>query len=238
MSPVAVGGAAVGVVLALLSSGGLVALVVGLLLGWLAGTGGGYVLGRRDGRVLPRERIDPFAVGEPWRFFVRDALTARNRFDATLRSTKPGPLRDRLATIRVSIDEGVRECWEVAKQAQQVSQARKALDAPALRRRLDGLERLDGDHSATETSLRAQLESVDRLDNVLSDVTTKLEVLEAQLTEAVTRAIEIAALAGTDDDLTGVGTDIDSVVDSLEALRLALHETSTTARPQLPPTEL
>lgn len=226
MSPVAVGGAGVGLALALVTGAGLVGIVVAALLGWLVGTGGGFVVGRRNGRVLPRERIDPFAVGEPWRFFVRDALTARNRFDATLRATKPGPLRDRLTGIRASVDDGVHECWEVAKQAQHVAQARKALDVPGLRRRLSGLERIDGDHSATEASLRAQLDSAERLDAVLGDVTTKLEVLEAQLTEAVTRAIEIAALAGTDDDLSGIGTDIDAVVDSLEALRLALRETS------------
>lgn len=235
MSPVAVGGAGIGALVALLAGGGLMAIVVGLLLGWVLGTSGGFLLGRRNGRVLPRERIDPFAVGEPWRFFVRDALTARNRFDAALRSTKPGPLRERLETIRSSVDEGVRECWEVAKQAQHVAQARKALDVPGLRRRLEGLERLDGDHAATEASLKAQLDSADRLDGVLADATTKLEVLEAQLTEAVTRAIEVAALAGTNDDLSGVGTDIETVVDSLEALRLALAETSRSSRPELPP---
>lgn len=226
MSPVAAGGALVGGLVALLAGTGLVGIIVLALLCWLGGAAGAFFIGRRGGRILPEERIDPFAIGEPWRFFVRDALTARNRFDAALRSTKPGPLKDRLATIRVSVNDGVRECWEVAKQAQQIAEARKALDVPGLRRRLERLEDRDADTTATEGSVRSQLESAGRLDAVLTDVTAKLEVLEAQLTEAVTRAIEVAALAGHDDDLSGIGVSVEEVVDNLEALRLALVETS------------
>ncbi len=242
MSPVAVGGGVAGLVLALLVSAGPIGIVLGVILGWLAGTAGGFVLGRRGGRILPQERIDPFAVGEPWRHFVRGALTARNRFDDAMRSTRPGPLKDRLVTIRQSIDEGVNECWEVAKQAQNVSQARKALDVPTLRRKLKSLQATDADTSVTEGSIQAQLDSATRLDAVVADATTKLRVLEAQLTEAVTRAIEVAALAGQGDELSGVGSAVDEVVDSLEALRLALAETSrspgpTPTLPELPGTD-
>jgi hypothetical protein len=238
LSPVAAGGALIGALIGLLAGGGLTGLVFIAVLGWLVGVGVTVVLGRNGGRILPEERIDPFAVGEPWRHFVRDAVTARNRFDDAMRSTKPGPLKDRLATIRESIDSGVRECWEVAKQAQNISQARKALDVPSLRRRLDSLQTTDADTAVTEGSIRAQLESADRLDAVLNDVTTKLQVLEAQLTEAVTRAIEVGALAGHDDDLSGVGTTVDQVVDNLEALRLALSETSRTSGQHMPRQEL
>jgi hypothetical protein len=238
LSPVAAAGAVIGALVGLVGGGGLVGIVVIALLGWLAGTGGTVVVGRRGGRILPEERIDPFAVGEPWRHFVRDAVTARNRFDDAMRSTKPGPLKDRLATIRQSVDAGVRECWEVAKQAQNIAQARKAIDVPALRRRLGSLRSTATDTTVTEGSINAQLESAARLDSVLGDVTTKLQVLEAQLTEAVTRAIEVAALAGHDDELSGVGSAVDEVVDNLEALRLALAETSRSSGQRLPTQEL
>jgi hypothetical protein len=238
MSPLAAGGAFAGFVVALLAGGGVLGIIVLALVGWAGGTAGTVLLGRHDVRILPQERIDPFAVGEPWRFFVRDAVTARNRFDEALRSTKAGPLKDRLAAIRASVDAGVRECWEVAKQAQNISEARKALDVPGLRRRLESLEARDADTSVTEGSVRAQLESAARLDGVLADVTGRLEVLEAQLTEAVTRAIEVAALAGHDDELTGVGTAVEQVVDDLEALRGALAETNRTSGRHLPTQEL
>jgi hypothetical protein len=226
MSPLAAGGAAAGLIVALVASTGVFGLLLLILLGWAGGTVAGLAIGRRGITAGRPDRIDPFAVNEPWRFFVRDAVTARNRFDEALRNTRPGPLKDRLVDIRGSVETGVRECWEVAKQAQNISEARKAIDVPSLRKRLDTLESRDADTSATERSVRAQLGSAERLDRVLADVTARLEILEAQLTEAVTRAIEVSALAGQDDELTGVGSAVEQVVDQLESLRAALAETS------------
>lgn len=224
LSPVAAGGAFAGFLVALVAGGGVLGILVVTLLGWAGGTAGGFAFGWRSRSGGRQDRIDPFAVGEPWRFFVRDAATARNRFDDTLRNTRPGPLKDRLLVIRDSVEAGVRECWEVAKQGQTISDARKAIDVPSLERRLESLEQRDTDTSATERAVRAQLESAARLDEVMAEVTKRLEVLEAQLTEAVTRAIEVSALAGHDDELTGVGTAVAQVVDDLEALRAALAE--------------
>ena len=238
VSPVAVGGAVVGALVGLVAGSGLAPILVVAVLGWLVGVAGTVVIGRRDGRILPEERIDPFAVGEPWRHFVRGAVTARNRFDHALRDARPGPLKDRLADIGTSVHAGVRECWEVAKQAQNVAGARKSLDVPTLRRRLASLEGSDADTEVAEGSIRAQLESAERLDAVLAEVTTKLQVLEAQLTEAVTRAIEVAALAGHDDELSGVGSSVDQIVDELESLRLALAESNGRPGPRLPRDEL
>ncbi|MDZ7676963.1 MAG: hypothetical protein U5K29_00230 [Acidimicrobiales bacterium] len=226
LSPLAAGGAFGGFVVALLAGTGVFGIVVLVLLGWLGGSAGGYLLGRRGTGAGRQDRIDPFAVNEPWRYFVRDAVTARNRFDEALRNTRPGPLKDRLVHIRGSVESGVRECWEVAKQAQTISDARKVIDVPSLRRRLESLESRDADTTATERAVRSQLESAARLDAVLGDVTKRLEVLEAKLTEAVTRAIEVSALAGHDDELTGVGTAVDQVVIDLESLRAALDESS------------
>jgi hypothetical protein len=234
LSPVALGAALVGVVLGLALGAGLVGTLLIAVLGWILGTGGTVVLGRGPaGAGAGGGRIDPFAVGEPWRHFVRDAVTARNRFDEALRSARPGPLQDRLTDVRRSVDAGVREVWSVAQQAQTVSLARKRLDAPALRRRLESLESSGNDPAAE--SVRSQLESAARLDAVIADTTTRLETLEARLTEAVASAIEISALAGRDDDLIGLGSTVDQVVDELESLRLALAETSSGPNDALPP---
>ncbi len=240
MSPLAAGGAFGGFLIALLAGTGIPGLVILALLGWVGGTAGGVAAGGRRRFGEGRDRIDPFGVSEPWRFFVRDALTARNRFDEALRSTRAGPLKDRLVEVRASVEAGVRECWEVAKQAQSISTARKAIDVPALQRRLDSLEGRDADTTTAEAAVRSQIESAERLDAVIEDVTSRLEILEAQLTEAVTRAIEVSALAGHDDDLTGVGVAVRQVVDDLEALRSALVESGrSSARgsgdPELPP---
>jgi hypothetical protein len=220
-SPVALGAGGIGALVALATGAGIGGIVLVALLGWLVA--GGILLAVRRG-APPKARIDPFAIGEPWRHFVKGALTARNRFDEARRTTRPGPLRDRLDDLRRSIDSGVEECWRVAQQAQVVSDARKRLDAPALRRRLSSLEESGNEPAAS--AVRAQLASAERLDTVIADTTQRLETLEARLTEAVARAIEVAALAGHDDDLVTLGSDVDTVVEELEALRLALAETS------------
>ena len=220
-SPVALGVGGAGALIALLVGSGLGGVVLTAVLAWLVATG--VVLAMRRSRP-PSARIDPFAISEPWRHFVKESLTARNRFDEARRTTRPGPLRDRLDALRRPIDSGVEECWRVAQQAQVVSDARKRLDAPALRRRLATLETAGNEPAAA--SVRAQLGSAARLDGVIADTTQRLEVLEARLTEAVARSIEVAALAGRDDELAGVGSDVEQVVDELEALRLALAETN------------
>lgn len=224
-----------GVVLGVLAGAGLLGTIVLVLIGWALGTGATLLIGRTGagGGARGRGRIDPFSVQEPWRHFVRDAVTARNRFDEALRGARSGPLRDRLVDIRRSVDAGVQEVWSVAQQAQTVSLARTRLDAPALRRRLESLEAHGNDPAAD--AVRSQLDSAARLDAVIADTTTRLETLEARLTEAVASAIEISALAGRDDDLIGLGTTVDQVVDELESLRLALAETSNGPPDALPP---
>lgn len=189
-SPVALGVAGATALVTLLagvSLGGIVSITV---LCWLV-AGGLLLVARRSG--TGEDRIDPFAVGEPWRHYVKGSLTARNRFDEARRHTRPGPLRDRLDDLRRSIDAGVQECWRVARQAQTVSDARRRIDAPALRRRLASLEE-SGNEPAAD-AVRAQLGSAERLDGVISETTQRLETLEARLTEAVARATPWLAYA-------------------------------------------
>src|SRR3954447_22981199 len=83
--------------------------------------------------AVPRDRnrphIDPMSVADPWRRFVREALDARRRFDGAVRDANEGPLRDRLAEIAARIDDGLDDCWRVARQGHALSKARKRLDA-------------------------------------------------------------------------------------------------------------
>src|SRR6266849_11043275 len=49
---------------------------------------------RRRRRASRPEPIDPFALADPWRRFVREALTAQSKFGQTVTRWPPGPLRD------------------------------------------------------------------------------------------------------------------------------------------------
>ena len=217
----------------LLAGGGLaVAIVAGLPL--LAAAGVGAVAwGARVALAVPRaprrEHIDPFALSEPWRGFVRGALQAQARFDRTVHAAKAGPLRDRLAEIGERVKTGVSESWQVANRAQEISTALEQLDTRDARAKLAALEqdtsRSSDSRSRTEESLRAQIASAERMDAVVNDAQDRLRLLDARLDEAAARAVELSVEA-SDEGMLGLSSDVDDVVTDMEALRQALEETS------------
>lgn len=169
--------------------------------------------------ALPR-RIDPFALREPWRFFVRDAVQARARFAEALELAPDGPLRTRLLEIGEALNAGVEQCWEAARRGQQLTDARRSIDAGRLERELEALPVGD----ARAGSIGAQLDSHRRLAAREEAARSELERIEVRLEEAVVRAAELGTRTGSVDDLDRVGTAIGDVVRDLEALRLGLDD--------------
>ena len=170
-------------------------------------------------RALPR-RIDPFALREPWRFFVRDALHARKRFRAAIEALSPGPLRDRLVEITDRVDQGVDECWEVAQRGQHLSDSRRAIDIDHIRRTLESTDLSPDD--PRRSSAEFQLASHERIRELEDDTRTRLEILDARLEESVVRATELSARATDVDQLVDIADAIDGIVGDLESLRLGL----------------
>jgi hypothetical protein len=182
-------------------------------------------------------RIEPARLGEPWRSFVRDALAAAGRFERAVRSTPPGPLRDRLAEVGTRIAAGVRECWGIAQRGDQLAAAVRELGTDGIRRELAAAEAEARRHperpdlQAAARSLREQLASAERLATVARDTADRLRRLNAQLDEAVARAVELSLNVGDLSGLEPLGTSVDSVVGELEALRQALDEAGAGSRP-------
>jgi hypothetical protein len=228
------------------------ALVVVLLLVLAAAGGALIALRRQAGRALGPATgptgalaggIDPFTIGEPWRHFVRDAQRAQSRFREVVDRTPGGPLRERLEDIARQLDRGVAEVWATAQRGHDLGRARNRIDTVSVRRRLDdqraAVEQaraadplsLDDTAARTADSLERQLDSARRLDEVREQAEARLRLLQAQLDEAVARAAELGA-ATVDAELTvaGVGEDVEHVVVEIEALRLALEETSEAER--------
>lgn len=233
---------------------GVAGLLVGVLVGSLAG---GVALGlvlwlavtlltvlRRSATTptgavggAASRGIDPFALGEPWRFFARDALQAQARFREVAARAPAGPTRDRLHEIGQRLDEGVLQVWATAQRGNTLRQARQRLDVPGLERRLEDARRAAAESAAedplstddlagrTVTSLQGQLDSAARLDQVTAQAEKRLTLLQAQLDESVARASELSVSAGDTSALQGVGSDIEHLVEEMEALRLALEET-------------
>ena len=219
-SPAALALGVAGAGLGLLAAAPAAATAALAAAGYAAGAGLAALARRRR---RPR-RIDPFTVGERWRGPVKGAMQASARYSRLLASMPPGPLRQRLADIGRSIDQGVEECWQVAQRGHALTSALSTLDATGTRRRLaEAAERGDGD--AVVASLEAQLASATRLEEVAEGARQRLVVLEARLHEAVAAAVELGQRVGDAAGAGRLGADVDDVVDQLAALRSALDET-------------
>ncbi len=218
VSPITVGLVAAVAALTLFAGGHIVLAIILGALTWIGRVFLARVIARRV-RALPR-RIDPFALREPWRFFVRDAIQARNRFADGLSDAVDGPLRDRLVEIGERIDAGVEHCWEVAQKGQQLTDARRKIDIDRLRRELSGLSEEDPRRSSVD----AQIASHDRVEAREVATREQLEQLDVRLDEAVVRAIELGTRAGEIDEVSAAGEAVDAVVGELEALRAGLDD--------------
>ncbi len=192
------------------------------------------------------ERIDPFAVKEPWRRFVSEAVQAQRRFAQAIRGMASGPLQERLTEIGARLDTGVEEVWRIARRGQLLADARRQIDVRQAQWELQQVRANTGEGWArgspleqTAQALQAQIDTAARMDGVIRDTIDRLRLMDARLDEMVTRAVELSVQADTSADLGGLGNDVDGLVTEMEALRQALEDTSgrapTVALPD-PPT--
>jgi hypothetical protein len=236
MSPssLLLGGAVGGIAIAAAGPGGLVAGVAA----WLFAT---------TRKLKPKEvlrgasapkRIDPFAINDPWRASVMNAMGAQMRFDRAVDSTSKGALRERLAGIRDKVGEAVEQCWTIAVQGDQLDDAIRELDvrdqannlkiAEEQIRRNSDPNRV-GSLEARRDAIRSQLESANRLVELSQSTEDRLRQLNAQLDELVVRGIELS-VTGSSEDLTDLGIGVDSVLTEMEAVRQAMTETNRISR--------
>ncbi len=194
-----------------------VLLATGLLLAIVGVTG--RVTTRAQ--ALPR-RIDPFALKEPWRFYVREAIQTRNRLDETMQSVPDGPLRAQMLDIVNRVGVGVEECWRISQRGQALSDARRGIDLSGIETDL-ARAAADPDLDERRAALEAQLDSAKRLDDRVKDTTNRLETLEARMEESAVRCSELASTLGSPESLGVLAQDVSLVVDDLEALRQALE---------------
>lgn len=178
-----------------------------------------WALKKYSGKVaeLPR-RVDPFALREPWRFFVSDALKEQTRFQELLASTTKGPLNERLTDIGRRIDEGVVQAWEVAQRGQSLTDARRTVDIEEARRDAAA----HGSDDPRGAAARSRIQSYELLEGREVETREKLEILDARLSEAVARATELGSRTALPDRVDEIADAVDGVVGDLEALRQGL----------------
>lgn len=153
---------------------------------------------------------------------VWDTAQARLRWLAVVDAIPSGPLQERLRQLGERIDAGVREMHATAVRVGEVERVLVALDPDqaaaefkAARRRAEGATA-----PPELPALESRFRSVQRLLNLVDDTEAKLRVVDARLTAAVAQAAEVAFTADAE-VLAGLGTDIEQVVEELDALRHA-----------------
>jgi len=171
----------------------------------------------RFARSRPMQ-IDPFALREPWRLYVMDAVDSQRRFRRALETIGNGPLHDRLDEIGTRVDRGVSECWEIARKGQQLTDARRAIDVDSARRTVAQPEA----HSVLLEAAQSEVNSHRRLAEREDAIKTKLQVLDARLEEAVARTAEMSTRTLVSNDIDSITDAIEGVVGDLESLRLGL----------------
>lgn len=216
-------GLAVGVVTAVLG----VPIWLAVLLG-LATYAISVAVSMPRGRRTPR--IDAFALGEPWRHYVHNARLAAGRMRAAVEATPTGPLRDRLSAIAEQIDRGLVETWEIARRGDAIDDAVRGLDPTTLRSKLDHAQRRAAaepspEHDAAVASIRAQLESAERLQRQSAETASKLGLAQTRFDELVARAAEVRIGAVDTDEYE---RDIADLVVQLRSLHMAVEETRET----------
>lgn len=229
-------GAAVGIVATAPVSIPLAA--VGAIVGAAIGLGGRVLAAVPRNEAAPR--IDPFAVSEPWRHSVIDALQAQVRFGQAVNSFRAGPLKDTIVQVGFQVDDAVNQCWEVAQQGQLIAAARRNIDDRGARTELArirstidtagaapgaaaGSGQASDIQARTIEALQSQINTAERLDALLSGTNDRLDLLNARLDESSTRAIELSVTNRTS-DADALGTDVGRIVDDLESLRVAIED--------------
>ena len=176
------------------------------------------------------ERVEPFALSEPWRGYVVDGQVSKKRFDNVVSGMSKGPTRDRLSAMDHRLDQGIDESWRIAKRGHDITQALKGLstesaekDLAEIRASLPAGQQPTSSQSSLIDALQSQIDAARRLNDTSTSAMEKLRVLDARFAELVARAIEVSVGVGDSDML---GNDVDGLVSELEALRSAIEETS------------
>jgi hypothetical protein len=193
-----------------------------------AGLGGAvFVVGRLRRRRPKAIAIDAFVLSEPWRRHVASAQGSQRRYREVVSAAADGPLRDRLRAIDEQVRRAVEECWDIAKRGDELDDALRRLDVPALSARLERAT-----DEPTRASVSAQLASAGRIRTTRDDTDARLRLLTTRMGELVAQAAEVSVGTDTTDEL---GSAVDDVVTQLESLRLAVDDVNRTGRPSASP---
>lgn len=189
-------------------------------------------------RGASADRVEPFALSEPWRSYVVDAQESKHRFEDVVGKMSKGPTRDRLSAMEGRLEDGIDESWRIARRGHDITRAIEAMSTTDAEEQLAEITASleptaapTAGQSSLIDALQAQIDAGQRLSATSLAAMEKLRVLDARFSELVARAIEVSV--GVGDSVT-LGHDVDGLVTELEALRSAIEETTASESAVLP----
>lgn len=211
-------------------------------------------------RSLPVEAIDPFALPEPWRGLVKQAVDAGERFDHAVEAWPDGPLRERLVSLEPAVDAEVRGVWVAARQGATLSggfpSGAKRPTVEDLSAELEAVQLERSDLAAgnearreeldrAEQALASQVQAARRAKSTSDAVESRLRLLVARLDDAVTSVVALTAAPGGAGDIEGAVATIEGLAQEIAALQAGFGEAAqlpsargpaNSETPSLPPT--
>jgi hypothetical protein len=233
------GSAVVGLAASLAAHSSLVGVLTGGALWAVACAGVALMAWLRAFRRGDTDQIDPWALPEPWRGLVRDAVNAGRRFEVATASLQAGPVRDRVATLEPVIAQQVRAVWDSARRGAVLTggfpAGTRSQSAESLSARLRSLQeeraalvnppqdRL-AELEQSEEAVASQLREAKHAESVAGWLQDGLRSAIARLEAAVTSLAELGPQPPGDSGIDALGPSIDSVGEELSALQAALRE--------------
>lgn len=188
-------------------------------------------------RAPQRPGVDLRQLQDPWRSLMEEILDANRRFGRAMEGIQPGPLRDRIGDLGDRLGTAVDEAWKTAQAGQALSAARSQIDGGRIHAELAAARSAPPTDRSAQTiaAIEAQLAAAERMDRTIADAYDRLRLLDARIDETVTRTVELSVTQSDADAITGLGHEVDSIVDDMEALRQAVDETRAAGHPGPPP---
>ena len=232
------GSAVVGLAVSLEAHSTLAGLLTGGVV-WVVGCAGVALMAwLRAFRGAGSNPIDPWALPEPWRGLVRDAVNAGRRFEVATATLPPGPLRDHVTTLEPAVAQQVRSVWDSAQRGAALTgglppgsrpesvsnlsdrlrslQEERATLAGSSNDRLTELDR-------AEATVASRLREARRAESVAAWLHDGLRSAVTRLEAAVTSLAELAEPSGGEGGLE-LGSSLDTIGEELSALQAGLRE--------------
>lgn len=193
----------------------------------------------RSFRRATGPQIDPWALPEPWRDLVREAVNAGRRFEVATAGLPEGPIRERVTAMEPVVAGQVKTVWDSARRGALLTggypPGARREPAGNLSARIESLQaeraslgegsdrrRVELDRA--EEALASQLREAKRAEATAAWLQDGLRSSIARLEAAVTSLAELASQPAGGEEVDALGTSIESVGDELSALQASLAE--------------